>query len=179
VRTRAQIVERARLHVGLRELPGQPNRHPLVDAWLRRCGVGVGLPWCAAFASWCVEEREGTARPGVDGRPNQTVATAGALNLGRLFPATSAPQGGDLMFFPTDDKGAGHVGIVVGVSPEEALCIEGNSANQVRIVRRLRSEVRFSSTRAETWSGPGSNADWAEPWLDRWPLVRVEKAGTR
>ncbi|HEY3499756.1 MAG TPA: CHAP domain-containing protein [Polyangiaceae bacterium] len=146
----------------------------MIDAWLRRCGVGVGLPWCAAFASWCVENRAERKLGTI-----VEVAQAGALNLGRLFPATSTPQGGDLMFFPTDDKGAGHVGIVVGVSPEEALCIEGNSDNRVRIVRRLRSEVRFSSTRVETWDGPGSNADWAEPWRERWPLVRVEKAGTR
>jgi hypothetical protein len=172
MRTREQIVERARLHVGHRETSN--NRSPLIDAWLRRCGLGPGYAWCAAFASWCVEERADRKLGG-----SLPVAQAGAQNLGRMFPDTSTPQGGDLMWFPTDDKGAGHVGIVVGVSPDEALCIEGNSENKIRIVRRLRSDVRFSTTRVETWDGPGSNADWAEPWGERWPLVRVEKEGTR
>jgi uncharacterized protein (TIGR02594 family) len=174
MRSREEIVERARRHVGHREVT--PNRSPLIDEWIRRCKLDPAgaYPWCAAFASWCIEDRAERKLGGT-----LPVAEAGALRLGRSFPATTEPQPGDLMYFPTDDKGAGHIGIVVGVDPEEVLCIEGNSKNQVRIVRRLRSEVRFSSTRVEVWDGPGSNADWAEPWRKRFELVRVSKDGTR
>jgi hypothetical protein len=131
--------------------------------------VGAPAAWCAAFASWCVEERLerklGTATP---------VKEAGALNLGRLFPATRNPQPGDLMYFATGG-GKGHVGIVIAVDETEVLCIEGNSQNRVRYVRRLRSEVLFSSTRVEA-AGPETTL--VKPWPEA-PLAHVTIEGTR
>ena len=169
MRTRAEIVERARVHVGHHEMPIGSNDSPLIRAWLRRCGVTSPAAWCAAFASWCVEDQP------ANGGPVQ-VACAGALRLGRAFPATRNPQPGDLMFFATDDQGHGHVGIVIALlGLDEVLCVEGNSENRVRIVRRLRSEVLFARTRGEDWSGP--MLDLGPP--ERWPLVRVSKSGTR
>lgn len=124
-----------------------------------------------------MEERPGTAKPGVDGRPVQPVACAGALKLAALFPETDEPQPGDLMFFATDDKGHGHVGIVVDVLPELVLCIEGNSANSVRYVIRRRSQVRFASTRPdELWEGVGVGT--LRLW-DQALLVEVSFEGTR
>lgn len=172
MRTREQIVERARLHVGHREVTA--NRSPLIDAWLRRCGVDVGLPWCAAFASWCVEDMQVMHK--LDGAQDVAVAQAGAQKLGKMFAATASPQPGDLMWFPLD-AGAGHVGIVVAVRDGEVLCVEGNSANRVRFVRRTRADVRFSRTRFAAWPAGASGASDAE-W-DAAPSVRVEQAGTR
>lgn len=168
MRTRQGIVERARLHVGHRETA--PNDSVLIRAWLRRCGIGVPSAWCAAFASWCVET--GLVSRTDDDRES-TVACAGALRLGRLFPETTDPQPGDLMYFPTDAKGHGHVGIVVAGNAEQVLCIEGNSANTVRHVRRLRSEVKFSRTRDEVAVLPPIN-----PRLNA-PLLHVSYEGTR
>lgn len=164
LRTRAQIVERARLHVGHRETAN--NRSPLIDAWLRRCGVGTGLAWCAAFASWCVENRTERKLGTV-----VEVAQAGALNLGRTFPETRNPQPGDLMFFATNATGSGHVGIVLAGDNLHVLCAEGNSANSVRLVKRIRSEVRFSSVRLETLALPTIT--------ETAPLVAVSYEGTR
>jgi hypothetical protein len=79
------------------------------------------------------------------------------------------------MWFATDGKGAGHIGIVVAaIGLDEVLCIEGNSDNCVRYVRRLRSEVRFSSTRSESLQLPAASAEEAAA-----PLVRVSYEGTR
>jgi len=158
MRTRAQIVERAALHVGHKETA--PNDSILIRAWLRRCGVDKPAPWCAAFASWCLEDRN----------------MAGALKLGRSFPETHEPQPGDLMYFATDDRGHGHVGVVVDVLPTLVLCIEGNSANRVRYVIRRRSDVRFANTR------PGERAEPTTELLQVWdkaPLVEVSYEGTR
>jgi len=170
MRTRHDIVGRACIHVGHRETA--ENDSPLIRAWLRRCGVIAPAPWCAAFASWCIEEylpeRGGSVSP-------QPVAIAGALTLGRLFPETLDPQPGDLMFFATSGV-HGHCGIVVSVGDTEVLCVEGNSANSVRYVRRLRSEVRFSSTRRRT--DPALHTEPGDPWTDA-PLVHVSYAGTR
>lgn len=166
MRTREQIVERAKIHVGHREATN--NRSPSIDAWLRRCGVGPGYAWCAAFASWCVEERPS---PVAGGHGTIAVAQAGALKLGRLFPETRDPQPGDLMFFATDDKGAGHVGVVVAGDETRVLCIEGNSANSVRYVYRARDEVRFARTRDEILELPSESRAA--------PLLHVSKEGTR
>lgn len=149
MRHRAEIVQRALSHVGHRETA--ENDSPLIREWLERCGINEPAAWCAAFASWCLED----------------VALAGAVKLGRAYPETHTPKPGDLMWFPTNDKGNGHVGIVVEVDEREALCVEGNSANRVRLVRRLRSEVRFSRTR-------GPDPAWAAA-----PLVRASFEGTR
>lgn len=155
MRTRAEIVERARVHVGHTETA--ENDSILIRAWLRLCGVVAPAPWCAAFASWCLGDR----------------AIAGALKLGRSFPATLNPQPGDLMYFGTGGV-YGHIGIVVFVLPDRVFCIEGNSQNRIRFVCRLRSEVLFSRTRAEDWEGPP--ADFVPMST---PLVRVAREGTR
>lgn len=158
---RAAIVARAEQHLGHREVA--PNSSPLIDGWLRRCGVKPGLPWCAAFASWCVETREHGGR----------VACAGALRLGAMFPETRNPQLGDLCWFATDGKGAGHVGIVAAaVGLDEVICIEGNSGDRVRYVRRLRSQVKFSSTRNELAPLPEGTPLGA-------PFLAVSYDGTR
>lgn len=155
---RAAIVARAKQHLGHREVA--PNSSPLIDGWLRRCGVKPGLPWCAAFASWCID----AAQP-----------LAGALRLGRSLPETRNPQAGDLVWFATDAKGAGHVGIVVAaIGLDEVVCIEGNSGDCVRAVRRMRSQVRFSSTRGEDLPLPATTAD-----LVRAPMIHVSYEGTR
>lgn len=168
MRTRKQIVDFASGYVGHREV--KPNRSPLIDEWLRRCGLDPEkvYAWCAAFASACVEDRE------TDAGEIVIVACAGALRLGRMFEPTRTPQPGDLMFFPTDGKGAGHVGIVVAGDDLHVLCIEGNSDNRVRFVLRLRSEVFFANVRPDE--------ELELPPLSRYPkapLVRVSKAGTR
>ncbi len=158
MRTRAEIVERAKQHVGHRETA--ENDSPLIREWLARCGIHKPSAWCAAFASWCLED----------------AALAGALKLGHAYHETAFPQPGDLMWFPTDDDGHGHIGIVIDVSGREALCIEGNSENSVRYTRRLIEQVRFSRTRdvdAESMP-PVSPSAWV-----RAPLVRVSKVGTR
>jgi hypothetical protein len=172
VRTRNEIVERAFTHLGHRE--ERENDSLIIRAWLRRCGVTSPAPWCAAFASWCVEEylpaRVGPVSP-------QAVTEAGAWKLGRLFPETREPQPADIMYFRTNPKGwQAHCGVVVAVRDFEALCVEGNSRNRVRLVRRRRSDVMFGRTRPERWelSMEGDPMHWVDA-----PLVRVELEGTR
>lgn len=155
---RAEIVTRARQHVGHREVTS--NRSPLIDGWIQRCGLDPrgAFAWCAAFASWCLLPTPGCA---------------GAVRLGQMFPATRNPQPGDLMWFRTDAKGAGHIGIVISGNAAHVLCIEGNSDNRVRYVLRLRDEVQFSRTREEDVLLPALPDDICAP------IVRVSKAGTR
>ena len=126
---RRATVARAQAAVGVTEDPPGSNRGHRIDEWLQRCHVSTGLPWCAAFASWCLE----------------TVAIAGAQAIGRHFPAVDSPLPGDLMWFSTAAS-TGHCGIVLGLGPHEVMTVEGNCADAVRVVRRARDRVRFSST---------------------------------
>lgn len=128
---RQLIVARATSKVGLHELDS--NRGPEIDEWLERCKVARGSSWCAAFASWCLS---------VSGMPD--VRQAGAQALGKKFPVTYAPLPGDVSWFPTG-KWEGHIGIFIGGDVVQAAVIEGNSANMVRPVRRLRRDVSFGS----------------------------------
>ena len=126
---RRRVVARAQSLLGLAEDPPGSNRAPKIDELLQRCGVSTGLPWCAAFASWCLD----------------TVAIAGALALAAHFQAVGSPLPGDVMWFPTGG-GKGHCGIVVGLGLHEVMTIEGNCQDAVRCVRRASDLVRFAST---------------------------------
>ena len=126
---RRAIVARAQGAIGVTEDPPGSNRGHRIDEWLQRAGVSTGLPWCAAFASWCVD----------------TVAIGGALALGDHFRETRDPYPGDVMFFATG-HGHGHCGIVIGLAAHEVMTIEGNCRDAVRCVRRARDLVRFAST---------------------------------
>lgn len=139
---RRRAVRRVCNWVGLVEQPG--NRGKPVDDWVSRCGVELGSPWCAAFASYGLS---------VDGA--EPVAIAGAVNLGRRYPAVlpGAPvQAGDLVWFPTDTQGHGHCGLAIsGVwehpdhpGLEVLATVEGNLGNRVQAVYRIRSEVHVS-----------------------------------
>lgn len=124
---RKAIVKRAISFLGVVET-GE-NRHPLIDKWLKACGVGLGQPWCAAMASECIG----------------TVAIPGAQALGQRFPATVDPWPGDLMWFKTTGW-QGHCGIVIGVTLSEVMTVEGNLRNACRVARRARNSVNFART---------------------------------
>lgn len=152
---RRAIVARAQGAIGVTEDPPGSNRGHRIDEWLQRAGVSTGEPWCAAFASWCID----------------TVAIGGALALGDHFPHAITPMPGDVMFFPTGG-GKGHCGIVIGLGPHEVMTIEGNSGDRVRCVRRARDLVRFASTGVDTTGAcPGSIATV--------PFLATELADTR
>jgi hypothetical protein len=128
---RQAIVSAAQDHVGRSE--NGDNRDPEIDRWLLRCGVPVGLAWCAAFASFCVSAS------------GLNLHEASVARLSKLLPHTDAPQPGDVGYYLNPD-GTGHCWIVIGVGPTTILNIEGNQRNAVRVLRRVRSQARFLQT---------------------------------
>lgn len=139
---RQAIVRAAQEHLGLEEDPPRSNsdRAGFIRRWLLVAGARPGDPWCAAYASHCLG----------------SVHFASAQALGRHFPATSSPSAGDVMWFPTDEQGHGHCGIVIGVGATEVMTIEGNCDNAVRCVRRDRARVRFAQVLGDsTGTCPG------------------------
>jgi hypothetical protein len=130
---RRVVVRRAISCIGRSETPPGSNSSASIDAWLKACGVPPRNPWCAAFASWCLE-------------PLKVKPCAGAVLLGSRFPAATPPAPGDVMWFRTDDKGHGHIGIVIGVSQTEVMTVEGNVDSRVGVWRRELAKVNVGAT---------------------------------
>lgn len=129
----------ARPHIGLTEEPFGSNDEPTgtIDGWLKRAHAPEGEPWCASAASAWLS----VVVP---------VAIAGAIRLGKKFPAVDKPWALDLFWYPTDDKGHGHVGLVIGVGATEVMTLEGNCRNCVMVARRPIAGLNFSRTFDET-----------------------------
>jgi hypothetical protein len=129
----------ARPHIGLTEEPFGSNDEPTgtIDGWLKRAHAPEGEPWCASAASAWLS----VATP---------VAIAGAIRLGKHFPAVDRPWAFDLFWYPTDNKGHGHVGLVIGVGSTEVMTLEGNCRNKVMVARRPIQGLNFSRTFDET-----------------------------
>ena len=122
----AALLSACRDSVGVHET--SHNSGPLIDQWLAYVHASPGDPWCMAWL--CGMHRE--AAVSLD-MPNPCPRTAGALRLWDLaLPEcrTELPAPGDAFVLDTGAPGgAGHVGIVVAVSPdgETITSCEGNS----------------------------------------------------
>lgn len=139
-------IHRALSHLGLTEQPLGSNDEPTgtIDGWLRAAGVDPAAtaarkPWCAsALSAWLELEHP----------------YAGALRLVRSLRRVIIPLAGDAYCYPTNDRGNGHCGLVVGVqdAPHWVLGVEGNLDHGVRCVARSAADLEFGSAFAE---GPG------------------------
>jgi len=100
--------------LGIREVTR--NSGPEIDEWLRYVHARPGDPWCVAGA--CAMHRQAAVWCDI---PNPCPRTAGALRLWDLaLPECrqDLPAPGDVFVLDTGAPGgAGHVGIVIAVSP--------------------------------------------------------------
>ena len=119
-------LEIARSYVGVRETGGN-NRGPQVEEWLRRVGLGPGLPWCMAFAWCCVDDAFKRLE-----LPNPIRPTGGVVKMWLRLPGSCklmAPIPGCWAFHQSDENPAvGHVGFIDELAPNGgAFSIEGNT----------------------------------------------------
>ncbi len=120
--------------IGSCERPDGSNRGPRVDIYT---APDLGIPWCAAFASWCYR---------LAGSPFGRLLSA--YKIGEWGKArgrvVTDPQPGDLFVILRGDL-HGHVGLVAGAPVGGRFCtVEGNSGNAVRgLVRPVDSISLF------------------------------------
>lgn len=141
----AQMLAVATTQIGVRELPGQPNRGPQVDQYLKTTGIANpagnppgGYAWCQAFLYWCAVQacsalgRSDIPVPKTAGVLKHWQMAASAPGVRRITtsqaltnPALVTPG----MFFTLDfGSGQGHTGLVERLYPDGRLVtIEGNS----------------------------------------------------
>lgn len=144
----ARVVDVARRSLGEREI--QPNRSPIIDAWVQAVGARPGAQWCAAFVSHVL--RTAAAELGVS---PPVVGSARAKGLMAQFQAADAwwtaaevrarvlPPGAVLVWDRSEPAGTGpegHTGIAeLDGGDGKVTAIEGNTPwEDVR--RRVRAK---------------------------------------
>lgn len=133
-----QMVSIAEGEVGQAEDPPGSNNGARIDVYRSAvAGAQQGEPWCADFVSWVAAQAGAPLGDSGAGFSSVAGITDWANQTGRLLPAGSTPQPGDLILF-----GDHHVGMVESVNSDGSLeTIEGNSSNAVSRVHRENSEA--------------------------------------
>jgi CHAP domain len=134
----ARVLAWAESQIGQAEQPPGSNDGPAIATYRSAvAGSAPGEPWCAYFASWAASQAgtplgdSGQGIGWVDGIRDW------AQRNGKLLPAGSTPQPGDLILY-----GGRHVGIVESVNGDGSLTtVEGNEGDAVRRVHRSPSEA--------------------------------------
>ena len=119
-----RILQVAVGQVGVCEVPDGSNRGPQVDRYTM---PDLGVPWCAAFVSWCWAHADG-------GSPFGRILSAmGILRWGENHGRTvKQPVPGDVWIIQRGDR-HGHCGLVADVlDGVRVATLEGNSSNAVR-----------------------------------------------
>ncbi len=134
----ARLLAAAETQVGQSEQPPGSNDGPAIATYRSAVpGSQAGDPWCAEFVSWAAAQAGVPLGDGGTGFRSVAALTSWAAQTGRLLPAGSIPQPGDLILF-----GDRHVGIVQAVEANGTIdTVEGNYGNAVQRVRRSPSEA--------------------------------------
>ena len=133
-----RVLAAAETQVGQSEQPPGSNDGPAIQAYRSAVpGSQAGDPWCAEFVSWAAAQAGAPIGDGGTGFRSVAALTSWASQTGRLLPAGSTPQPGDLILF-----GDRHVGIVESVEANGTIdTVEGNYGNAVQHVKRSPSEA--------------------------------------
>jgi hypothetical protein len=130
------ILEVAVGEIGTVEQPDGSNRGERVDVYT---APELGIPWCAAFVSWCYAHAE-------EGSPFGRLLSAlrfrdwGAAH-DRILGEAAMASPGDVFLILRGDM-HGHVGLVAGLTFDGRMCtVEGNAGNAVRGLVRARAAV--------------------------------------
>lgn len=128
-----RALQAAQAEIGVREEPPGSNDAPRIAEYrTATAGSAPGIPWCAYFVSWAA--RQAGTPVGEQGQGYGAVEqiASWAQRTGRLLPAGSTPEPGDLILF-----GGRHVGIVESVAADGRLTtVEGNHQDSVQRVSR-------------------------------------------
>ena len=128
-----RALQAAQGELGVHEEPdGSNDGARIAEYRTATAGSAAGVPWCAYFVSWAA--RQAGTPIGEHGQGYGAVEqiASWAERTGRLLPAGTTPQPGDLILF-----GGRHVGIVESVSADGRLTtVEGNHQNAVQRVQR-------------------------------------------
>lgn len=123
----AAVLAVARHHQRVIESPVASNRGVAIDYWLTQCGVGLGLPWCAAFVAAVGREALGAAWP-VPSLAGVQALVDWAQRAGLALGEQPTPGALMVLYFPAPLHRYAHIGIVADVRPDGSFTAwEGNT----------------------------------------------------
>lgn len=124
------LIEARRL-LGTAEIVGRGS-NPAILSWANGIGVAYNnddIPWCGLFVGHCV----GATLPGEPLPANPL----GARNWARFGVPCAATVGAIAVFWRKSlASGLGHVGFVVGDTPEGPAILGGNQGNRVSVIAK-------------------------------------------
>lgn len=134
----ARMLAVAQAEVGQAESPPGSNDSPRIGTYRTATeGAYAGAPWCAYFVSWAAAMAGAPIGEQGQGFGAVEQVEAWGARTGRLLPAGTIPQPGDLMLF-----GGRHIGIVESVNPDGSIMtVEGNHQSAVSRVQRSPAEA--------------------------------------
>jgi len=144
-----QWLVEAKKHLGVRELPGAPTQ-PVISRWLAQLGAwwkDDETPWCGvAVAAWF----KTVGYP----LPKHWYRAKGWLDWGVMI---DRPTIGAVAVL--ERPGGGHVGLIVGFTPDSVTLIGGNQGNAVSIANFPRQRVvGYRWPVGEPWQAQGRSA---------------------
>jgi hypothetical protein len=133
---RELVIDIAASQIGVVEQPRGSNRGPEVDVYIRTTGLNPAagsFPWCVCFLYWVFEQ---AAK--IKGIDNPLPKTAGVISLWQLgrhtqaqvirkSEATAQTVKPGMIFHLDLGGGKGHAGLVIEVSGDRIITIEGNT----------------------------------------------------
>ena len=128
--------EIARLHIGLKEIPGDKD-HPDILAMYARVGHGWvehdEVAWCAAFVGSCLEQ--------AGERSTRSLTARSYLDWGVPVELSDVREGDIVVLSRGTSSWQGHVGFYVGSTGREIEVLGGNQSNAVSIASYARDRL--------------------------------------
>ena len=133
----SQFISIIKKYLGKKEEPG--NKGQMVTDFLKKTGLGTGLPWCMAFVYSIFDEFTGGLNPLVKTaavRTHWNKIPPGVTKITRedAVKDPSKVKAGQI-FYKSRGVDTGHTGIVVSVSGNSITTVDGNSSDSVRLNR--------------------------------------------
>ena len=126
----------ARLHIGLKEIPGDQN-HPDILAMYARVGHGWvehdEVAWCAAFVGSCLEQ--------AGERSTRSLTARSYLDWGVPVELSDAREGDIVVLSRGTSSWQGHVGFYVDSKGRDIEVLGGNQSNAVSIASYARDRL--------------------------------------
>lgn len=133
----SQFVSILKKYLGKKEEPG--NKGPMVTDFLKKTGLGTGLPWCMAFVYSIFDEFTGGKNPLVKTaavRYHWDKIPEGVTKITRADAVKdpSKVKAGQI-FYKSRNVNDGHTGIVIAVNGNTVTTVDGNSSDSVKVNR--------------------------------------------
>jgi uncharacterized protein (TIGR02594 family) len=129
----------ARQELGVKEIDGDGS-NPRIEEYFKTTSLGRrddGVPWCAAFVSFCLTRSGNSSIP--------SARAADWLKWGEWSPQ---PRVGCVVVLePMEEGSSGHVGFYVGETNGDVQVLGGNQSNQVKISHYPKSKVHAKGYR--------------------------------